>query len=204
MKFRKPRRHSLTASKQRRHWTTEEDLAITDLVSQYSDCKWTEISERLASEFGLEDRSGKQCRERWHNHLNPSLNKQEWSVSEQLLLFTKHQELGNSWAQITSFLPGRSENALKNQFYSMLRKQYRKWKGSDPSRSQLKKYDSVLTAQIVGCLNKKLKHKAVRTAEAPAEFKGIDDLDPITLPPEEVFTLAEDPEFASAFSLFDM
>jgi hypothetical protein len=27
-------------------------------------------------------RIGKQCRERWHNHLNPDINKEEWSETE--------------------------------------------------------------------------------------------------------------------------
>jgi Myb-like DNA-binding domain len=35
---------------------------------------WTKIGEV----FG--ERNGKQCRERWYNHLDPAVNKGEWTV----------------------------------------------------------------------------------------------------------------------------
>jgi len=31
-------------------------------------------------------RHGKQCRERWNNHLDPSLKKSEWSTEEDVIL----------------------------------------------------------------------------------------------------------------------
>ena len=87
MKFRQPLQPSNAANlaptnlpTKRKHWSTEEDQAIIALVSQTSDCKWTEIAHRLESEFSISGRSGKQCRERWHNHLNPEISKKPWSL----------------------------------------------------------------------------------------------------------------------------
>lgn len=61
--------------KKRRPWTLMEDKAIKDLVREMGTQEWAHVAERLNSNFSLPGRSGKQCRERWHNHLNPSVNK---------------------------------------------------------------------------------------------------------------------------------
>lgn len=53
----------------RRVWTNEEDDAIREMVQKYGTKSWAQISEKLSKECGIVGRSGKQCRERWHNHL---------------------------------------------------------------------------------------------------------------------------------------
>jgi len=45
--------------------------------------------------YSQKGRSSKQCRERWHNHLNPAINKQAWSAEEEQILFTWHKTYGN-------------------------------------------------------------------------------------------------------------
>lgn len=51
-------------------WTQREDIVLVQLVEKIGAQKWTMISEYLPN------RLGKQCRERWHNHLNPKIKKQ--------------------------------------------------------------------------------------------------------------------------------
>jgi myb proto-oncogene protein len=63
--------------------------------------KWSAIAKHLPG------RTGKQCRERWHNHLNPAINKDAWSLEEELSLIRAHQIYGNKWAELAKFLPGR-------------------------------------------------------------------------------------------------
>jgi hypothetical protein len=57
--------------------------------------------------YSFRNRNGKQCRERWHNHLNGQVNKEIWTEKEENVLFSKHQEYGNKWSDIARFLPGR-------------------------------------------------------------------------------------------------
>lgn len=43
--------------------------------------KWSVVASRLPG------RIGKQCRERWFNHLDPSIKKGEWSPEEDRIVF---------------------------------------------------------------------------------------------------------------------
>lgn len=67
-------------------------------------------------------RVGKQCRERWLNHLQPSINKSAWTPEEDLILLQNHKKFSNQWAKIAKFIPGRTENMVKNRFNTISKK----------------------------------------------------------------------------------
>jgi hypothetical protein len=87
---------------------------------------WKNVSLLMTKKYGIKNKSSKQCRERWVNSLCPNINKGIWTEKEEKILFLTQLKIGNKWSELAKFLPGRSENDIKNHFYSKLRKYIRK------------------------------------------------------------------------------
>jgi len=108
-------------------WTEEEDMTLTRLVHECGEepPDWAKISAKIPG------RSTKQCRERWCFNLDPSINKGEWTSEEDEILLAKQAEVGNKWSLIASDLPGRTENAIKTRYKSIIRAKKKEWRPSE-------------------------------------------------------------------------
>ncbi|KAK8946448.1 Myb-related protein 306 [Platanthera zijinensis] len=98
-------------------WQAEEDAALMDYVAKHGPRDWSSIRSK-----GLLPRTGKSCRLRWVNKLKPGLKTGcKFSPEEERIVIDLQEIFGNRWAQIATYLPGRTDNDVKN-FWSTRRK----------------------------------------------------------------------------------
>jgi hypothetical protein len=96
------------------HWSKYEDDLLKSLVASENK-NWGEVAAKIPG------RTSKQCRERWHNHLDPSIIRGAYTLEEDRIIIEAQAKLGNRWSVIAAMLPGRTEDAVKIRWKSHCR-----------------------------------------------------------------------------------
>ncbi|KAL4431384.1 hypothetical protein ABPG75_006640 [Micractinium tetrahymenae] len=97
-------------------WTQKEDSLLRELVEEHGTKAWAKIATLLGT------KGSKQCRRRWKNFLNMSAKTCSWSAEEDAILIDAQRRLGNRWTEISRIFGDRTDNAVKNRWHALIKK----------------------------------------------------------------------------------
>ena len=104
-------------------WCKAEDELLESLLQ--ANLGWKQVAKHINSVIygGLKVRNSKHCRERWSNHLNPTIKRGQWTPDEDCQLLEAFARHGKRWNCIALEIRYRTALAVKNRFNSLLRRE---------------------------------------------------------------------------------
>ncbi|CAN6457795.1 unnamed protein product [Victoria cruziana] len=132
-------------------WSPEEDKKLVHYIQKHGKGNWR----MLPKNAGL-SRCGKSCRLRWTNYLRPDIRRGRFSFEEEEAIIQLHSVLGNKWSAIAGYLPGRTDNEIKNYWNTHIRKRLLRM-GIDPVTHSLR-VDLLGFSSIASIISSSLSH----------------------------------------------
>jgi len=157
--------HVPHSRKIRTPWRPDEDKLLSDVVGAHGARKWGRIAQMVPN------RTAKQCRERWNNHINPSVLKGPWTKEEDRIILSWISKVGCKWAHISKYLPGRTDSAVANRYHQSLKRRL----ASDEQLASL--VLAMKDAEPIPDMHLHTKAKTTPTNEDSSESEDDDDDD---------------------------
>lgn len=101
----------------RNYFTKKDDELLTAAALAYDQKSWNSIA------CCVPGKTPKQCRDRWVNYLQPSIQNAPWTNQEDQLLKSLVDMHGTHWSKMKSSFPNRSTNSIKNRWYWLIKNQ---------------------------------------------------------------------------------
>lgn len=105
----------------------QEDEVLTNLVQTIKKNNWKKISDLMVFHNFEKRKSAKQCRNRWVSCLDPHISQKPWTPDEQLQLINLYKMIGSNWSSVSKHFEGRPPESVKNQLYSIIKKNLRRY-----------------------------------------------------------------------------
>ncbi|KAG9412978.1 hypothetical protein AC1031_015998 [Aphanomyces cochlioides] len=152
------------------NWSPEEDALLRQQIELHGEDAWVKVAE------GVSGRTTKQCRERWRNHLAPSINRSPFTQAELALLEFVYNKIGNRWTLVAKLLPGRAEDDIKKKWRQLHPKQEKKKAGRLPKLEITELLNSIKYEMAAGRLPR-MEWIQTLTLDNNDDFLGDDDDD---------------------------
>ncbi|KZV51269.1 myb-related protein Zm1-like [Dorcoceras hygrometricum] len=155
-------------------WSPAEDSRLINFVQKNGHSNWR----ALPKQAGLL-RCGKSCRLRWINYLSPDVKRGNFTSEEEQTIINLHNSIGNKWSKIASYLPGRTDNEIKNVWNTHLKKRLTRKSVDNMEHSSSQSHTSSSSTQLVQ-MDKSLDDQMIHQSNMEGHSQKLDSVEQTT------------------------
>jgi hypothetical protein len=123
----------------RRSWKPEEDAKLTSAVKKHGSNNWIAVAKLVPGRTNL------QCRLKWINSLDPSINRTigTWTTEEDAKLIDAIGKCGKDWVAVAKLVPGRTNKQCRTAWIAWVARLGNTKKGTWTAEEDSKLIDAV-------------------------------------------------------------